>query len=274
MNGLEVFKLHTNNETFDLAQANFLIAKNVAYPDLSVEDCLGQLDALAMEAAQTLPFFTTIEDRAISLANFLFNSVEFSGNDTDYYAADNSYLNCVLDTKSGIPISLSTLYIEIARRLEMEAYGIGLPGHFVVGVHTDDEPIIFDPFNAGQILTVEDCRNLIAATQGALQGFQSTWLEPSSHRDIVTRMLNNLRQIYISGEQWAQALDVVRHLFVLQPDIATHQRDLGLLYYRNKQLRQAAHYLSEYLRHSPNADDARTVKHSLKLVLDKFSRLN
>ncbi len=274
MNGLEDFKIHINSENFNLAQANLLIAKNVAYPQLSIEAHLEKLDALALDAAQMLPFFTTIEDRAISLANYLFNQVEFSGNEADYYAADNSYLNCVLDSKTGIPISLSTLYIEIARRLELEAYGIGLPGHFVVGVHTDDEPIIFDPFNAGQILTTEDCKNLVAATQGALQGFSSTWLEPSQPQDIVIRMLNNLRHIYISHEQWAEALEVVRHLVVLQPQIAPHQRDLGLLYYRNNKLRQAAHYLSDYLRQAPNADDARTVKHSLKLVLDKFSKLN
>ncbi len=274
MKNFGVFKTHIASQNIDLGLAALQIAQNVAFPDLSVSQYLAQLDNLALQAAQIMPIFTTIEDRAMALINYLFNELPFHGNEADYYAANNSFLNQVLDMHTGIPISLSVLYIEISRRLELEAYGISLPGHFVVGVHTEDSPLIFDVFNQGQIMTVEDCQRLVHVTHGVTQPFSSEWLEPTANADILIRMLNNLRQIYIQQEAWPEALAVVQHLRVLQPTVTTLQRDEGLLHYRTGSLQKTAFHLSEYLTKTPDAADASTVKHSLSVVLNKFVKLN
>ncbi len=195
---------------------------------MNVAGYLSQFDKLAEVAGRAvhspgLP--------ALTLAQFLFDELGFSGNASDYTDPRNSYLNEVLERRLGIPISLSVLYIEIARRIGIRAEGVGLPGHFIVRVNMKQGEVIYlDPFHGGHALTEEDCRTRVATVTGGVLPFHESFLNPVQSRYILTRMLNNLKNFYASANDHPRAAKVIERLLVLNPDDVTEMRNLGVLY--------------------------------------------
>ncbi len=259
-------------EALSPARAGLLVARECAYPDLRPSEYLAQLDDLA--AAARVGAQPEGLDRALALSRWLFETMGFQGNRAEYADPRNSYLNQVLERRLGIPITLSVVYLEVAQRLDIPAHGVGLPGHFIVAVPGEDAPVFLDPFHGGRRLSVDDCAELVRKSVGFDGEFDPGWLAPTPPRDIVARMLNNLRAFYMSVEDWPLAIKIMERLSLLQPDVATHTRDLGILHYRGGAFRKASSLLNEYLAREPNASDAEAVRQARNRLLEELGRLN
>jgi regulator of sirC expression with transglutaminase-like and TPR domain len=185
------------------------------------------------------------------------------GNVDDYYDPDNSYLNRVLDRGLGAPISLSVIWMEVARRLKWPVSGLGLPGHFIIRFDDDERFILVDPFYSGRTLRIEDCRRLLEHNYDGKVAFCSRFLLPVDTRTVLVRMLNNLRNIYVASQNWQAVADVLRRLAKVEPQNAEHLHELaGLLYHRGN-VRGAHAHLSAYLRNRPDAEDQLIVRERL-----------
>ena len=273
MDGL-TFLQEINQPTINVPRAALRFARDIAYPALAIDQYLARIESLAEAARPHIVNGKTLNERAESLSDFLFYQKDYRGNRDAYFDPRNSFLNCVLDRKQGIPITLSVLYVAIARRLGMPAYGVGLPGHFIVGLFEDGQEVLIDPFNAGLRLTANDCDKLVRESTSYEGPFQPKWLAPISPLNLLARMLNNLCHAYIHQEDWNAAITVIQHLLQIQPETDFHLRDLGYLHMYNGSLRLSAQFLEEYLRRSPSAEDFESVRNSLQIVAGRLALWN
>lgn len=257
-----------------LARAALLFAREIAYPDQTPSLYLAQLDDWAAAIRREFSARDTVLTRVRHLSDFLFGAIDLRGNREDYDDPRNSFLNEVMTRRLGIPISLSVIFVEVGKRVGLKVEGVGLPGHFIAGVQAEAGRYYFDPFNGGVEITEDDAVRLVEQSTGRSGYFDTTWLDPSSPRDIIARMLNNLRGVYLQREAWPEAIAVVEHLRILQPDEVNHLRDLGVLHHHNGSPRQAADLLDAYLARAPNAPDAAVARNILATILDGYTRLN
>lgn len=238
-------------EDIDLAHAALLYARDV-YPDLDPAQYLNQLDEWAEDIRSDI---ASSIDPVATLNRFLFDDLRLQGNRRFYSDPRNSYLNQVIDRRLGLPITLSVLYIEIARRVGLPVDGIGLPGHFIVR-HLDQTGARYlDPFHHGRLLTVEDCRHLVVDLSNGALAFQPTMLEPVDAQHILTRMLNNLKNAYVQEQRFDRAVTVVDRLLDLSPNEPAHLRDLGLLHYQLNHYGPALEALQRYVVIAGTAPD-------------------
>jgi regulator of sirC expression with transglutaminase-like and TPR domain len=258
----------------NVPRAALQFARAIAYPTLNVADYMARLHDLSEEAVDFIDFQAAIDRQADQLSFFLFQDRGFRGNTADYQNPRNSFLNDVLDRHLGIPITLAAIYVDVAARLGIPAYGIGLPGHFIVGVRTPDTEIWLDPFHQGRHLDLMDCAELIRLSSGYDGPLEASWFAPAAGRDILARMLANLRASYVATRSWGPALAVIQLLRQTQPLEADHLRDLGLVYYHQRRLPQAAHFLNAYLRQKPYAGDAQMIRDGMKHLLDEWVPMN
>lgn len=190
--------LSQGDDAFNLAEAALLIAAE-REPSLDVQAYLRELDRMAAEASVYLPVRGPIRASIEGLNRYLFDDYGLIGNQVEYYDPRNSFLSDVLDRRMGIPITISVVYLEIGWRLGLPLYGIGMPGHFLLGARREDESVIVDAFNRGRECTVDQCAELITRIYGGALAFTLGMLQPATRRDIVVRMLGNLRGI--AGQQ-------------------------------------------------------------------------
>ncbi|MDX1616053.1 MAG: transglutaminase-like domain-containing protein [Candidatus Promineifilaceae bacterium] len=262
------------SQPIDLASAALQLARDVAYPGLQITAYLQRLEELTATARSQVPVSDQLGVQAELLAEHLFLRLGFRGNVESYSDPENSFLNRVLDRRLGIPISLSVLYVLVARRLEIPAFGVALPGHFVVGVQVGEQRYYFDPFHGGGRLSTADCARLVAETTGYQGPLRSEWLAPTEPKYILVRMLNNLRVTYIQRQNWPEALTVLGHLRVLDPEEAEFIRDIGLVHFRRGATVTALHWLERYLAREPEAPDAAAIRRGLKPAIDQWVRMN
>jgi regulator of sirC expression with transglutaminase-like and TPR domain len=246
------------------------------YPALSIEDYLAQLDALAEESRRRMTLGELFDplECATTLATHLFYEGHFTGNSQDYFDARNSFLNEVIDRGKGIPITLSVVFIEVARRLGVKLFGVGMPGHFLVKYSDDEQDVYFDPFNGGRILTQTDCRELIAELYQGRMSFDPSFLYAVTKKQILSRMLQNLKNIYANASDLPKLLGVVERLLILNPDALPEQRDRGLIYYGLKKYSLARIDLETYLRRSPQAEDKHKIQEVLNDIRQRQAQLN
>ena len=265
------FSRALQQKTVDVPYLALLLARAIAYPQLDVNNHLARLERLVASAA---PHVVGAAEPAQALATYLFDTEAFRGNAAAYADPRNSFLNEVLARRLGIPITLSVLYVAVARSLGIDAYGVGLPGHFIVGVNAGADALLLDPFHQGQRLTLADCHRLVRETTGYEGDLDPAWLRPATSRDTLARLLNNLRLIYVQQQAWSQARLVVEHLQIIQPDVPDHLRDMGLIYYEQGALYQAARYLERYLALAPDTPDAGAIRANLRPAFARWARRN
>jgi regulator of sirC expression with transglutaminase-like and TPR domain len=196
-----------------------------------------------------------------ALNRVLFEEMRLRGNREDYYNPRNSFLNDVLDRGLGIPITLSIVYMEVARRVGLSLSGVGMPGHFLLKHYGDDgQETLIDCFNRGDILSRQDCQSRLDEIYSGEMTMRPEFLHPISRRQILTRMLNNLKTVYLSTRNFRKALPIADLILVIYPRSPEDVKQRALLRYSMGLHGLAAEDLDEFLKMSPNASDAEEIR--------------
>jgi regulator of sirC expression with transglutaminase-like and TPR domain len=244
---------------FPLLEAAACLAQD-EYPELDVQQVLGDVDQLLARLKRRLPADAAPLQRLRVLNQFFYQDLGFGGNVNDYYDPDNSYLNAVLRTRRGIPISLAVLWIELAQGLKLNACGVGFPGHFLVRVQLPRGQVVIDPF-IGQSLSREELIERLEPYRlrgGVADDFDAPlglYLQASPPREIIARMLRNLKEIHRTQEDWPRLTAVLDRLIVLSPQAWEEYRDRGLVHAEQGLSALAVQDLETYLRHARDALD-------------------
>jgi regulator of sirC expression with transglutaminase-like and TPR domain len=237
----------------ELGPAALTIAR-IEYPALDVQRYLDRLEEMGARASRRLEGVTLSSSETIATLNeYLYEEEGFGGNRDQYDDPRNSFLNEVLDRRTGIPITLAVVYLEVARRAGLPITGVNFPGHFLLrapgGIAGDD--LIIDPFHGGALLSEFDCRQLLRNHVGDEAAFDRSLLAPATRHDIVVRMLVNLKRLYVRMRSFPQARFVSTLLLTADPSAVHELRDRGLLAYHLEDFSSALRDLEEYLRLSP-----------------------
>ncbi|MBN2319333.1 MAG: transglutaminase family protein [Acidobacteria bacterium] len=244
------------------------------YPGLDLLQYLKRLDTLAARAEVLIGRDRTPAGIIECINEVLFVQEGLRGNSEDYYNPQNYYLNEVLDRKLGIPITLSVVYMEVAKRIGFPIAGLGFPEHFLVKHMAGDREIIIDPFNLGRTLTMKDCQELLDKMGKSDESMNPTLLQPMGNRAIITRILYNLKGIYEQNEQDYEALSVIEKILLLNPGIPSEVRDRGLLYMQAGLFAKALSDLEYYLAHSTGSRDLSSIKNHNKTLRDIVCAVN
>ncbi len=262
---LEYFAaLVQEGEDIPLLEAAASIAHD-EYPELDVQQLLGDVDQLQARVQRRLPADASALQRLRTLNQFFFGDLGFAGNFNNYYDPDNSYLNAVLRTRRGIPISLAVVWLELAQGLGLQAHGVSFPGHFMLKVLLQDGQVVMDPMT-GQSLSREDLSERLEPFQRG-QGPQDDpdevplglYLQAAPARDILARMLRNLKEIHRSQQDWPRLIAVQNRLLLLLPEAWGEWRDRGLAHAEQGNARQAVVDLETYLARVERGVDAERI---------------
>ncbi len=247
----------------DLARAALLVAKE-EYPQLPVELYLARLDQIAEEvkdrlADETAPLLVLQE-----LLDMLYRRRGFGANRQAYYDPRNSFLNDVLDRGVGIPLTLGIVVLEVGWRLELPLEGVNIPGHFLVRYRGDALDLLIDPFDGGRIRFEDQAQELLDRAYGGMVRVQDSFMRRATRRDMLVRMLTNLKGVYLRVGDHKRALAAVERTLMLTPTAPSENRSRGLLLARLGRRDEAAEQLEKYLRVAPGAADAERVETMLR----------
>jgi len=241
------------DDEIDLGRAALLIAA-IENPSLEIDRQLGLLDSLAAAASRRLGADSSPHYCINTLSDYLFEEVGFKGNDEDYYDPRNSFLDEVLSRRLGIPITLSLICIEVGKRLCIPLVGVGMPGHFLI-MHREDQSLIIDPFRRGILLSEEECADSLRQVVGPNTPWKHEYLSPVSKRELIARMLRNLKGIYLNQKDYLRALRVLDRLVLIEPRTLQERRDRGVVHYQLRNYADALEDLEWYLDYNTATPD-------------------
>jgi len=280
---LEAFAqvLDRDDARIDLARACLMVAQD-AYPGLDLERYLGTLERMAMRLRASIGQAGGAEERVVALNRYLFEELGYRGNAEDYYDPRNSYLNDVIDRRTGIPITLAVLYMELGRRAGLPLAGVSFPGHFLVRLRLRAGTLVLDPFSGGAPLSEDELRERLQRVipEGLVDRRSlaelplEEFLEPATNRQILARLLRNLKGIYRERDKPQQMLEVLNRMLVVAPEASAELRDRGIVYQRLECYRAALQDLSAYVEREPDAPDFDDVRVRLMEVSALCARLN
>lgn len=253
------------DEAIDLAKAALYMAQE-EYPSLEVDTYLNTLDTMADEVRKRLPQEFYPLKVIHCLNNYFFEELGFQGNTQEYYDPRNSYLNQVIERRTGIPITLSLIYLEVAKRINFPMAGVGMPGHFLIRPTLDDMAIYVDPYHQGEIMFEQDCQDRLRQVYGESALLQSSHLETVSAKTLLMRMLANLKMIYLHHRDVPRTLSAIDRILLMFPRAAAELRDRGLLYYQQGRLLEARRDLETYLYERPAGNDAFEIRQVLAQI--------
>lgn len=258
--------LVADDESLPLTEAALAIAQD-AYPDLDVQGTLAEIDELALRVKKRMPEGIDVRQQVTFLNRVFFREMGFGANLNDFFDPDNSHLNVVLKRRRGIPISLAVLYLEIAGQLGLPVKGVSFPGHFLLRVSLSDGDAMLDP-TTGRTLSESDMVEMlepyVTSAGDSVARALRMLLEPATRREIVARMLRNLKSVYLQTERWERLLGIQQRLVILLPESIEEVRDRGFAYARLDYLRPALEDLEHYLDERPDAEDATVVESQLQ----------
>ena len=240
--------------SIDLAKAALYLAQE-DYPTLVVGEYLTQLDTFAAEVSNRLPDEHYPLKVIQTINQYLFGELGFAGDTDDYYDPQNSYLNRVLERRRGIPITLSLVYLEIARRIDFPMVGVGMPGHFLMRPTLDEMEVFVDAFHEGEVMFPEDCGDRLREVFGRPVELRPEFFQEVSPRQFLARMLTNLKMIYIRKGDLDHTLAAIERILLLFPEASLELRDRGLIYYEKGRWDEAIPDLTQYLTALPLAKD-------------------
>lgn len=264
------------DDALDLALGALLIAAAEQYPQLDVDAYLRQLDAFGETLARRLRPDIGPTDAIRSLNRYLFEELGFHGATEDYYDPRNSFLNEVIDRREGIPITLAIVYMRLGRRLGLRLAGVSFPGHFLVRCAVHEGTVVLDPFHRGASLGIADLQKRLAAGPGGepARADVAALLAPAHPREILARLLRNLRGIYLQYHQHAEALAATTRILALTPGNASEWRERAGLHLVLECFRAALGDFQRYLALAPDADDTDAVRVRIVELQQLCARLN
>jgi regulator of sirC expression with transglutaminase-like and TPR domain len=257
-------------EAFDLLEACFLVAAE-EYPALDISRESARVEAIGAEALRRVGTLANLFARLDAIRELLFEELGFRGSADSYDDPRNSFLNEVLNRRIGLPITLSILYVEVARRAGVRASGVALPGHFVARADDESRTVFVDPFRGGAVITEDDCRELTARATGRASLFRREMLLSTTPAATLLRLLHNLKRVYLAREDYARAHAAVERLLIVAPDEHREIRDRGFLHAHLGRTGAAVADLETYLSLSPRAPDAESVRGRLAWLVRKLS---
>ncbi len=250
----------------DLAAPALLIAR-LGYPTLDPAPYLDRLEQMGEDMARRLDSTGPTDPHGPlhSLNRYLFEDQGFAGNATDYDDLRNSFLNQVLERRTGIPITLALVYIEVARRAGIQVEGVNFPGHFLLRFplgpgEAPESSVVMDPFDGGAVLSETDCRALLRRHAGGTVDFAPTLLRPATKQQILVRMLVNLKRLYVRMRSFPQGRAITELLLAINPSALSELRDRGLLAYHLNDYTAALRDLEAYLQFASRRDDGEETK--------------
>ncbi len=274
---LEYFAaLVRDDAAFPLLEATAAVATD-EYPECDVQQVLSDVDQLLGRVRRRLPTDAAAMHRLRVLNQFFFHELGFGGNVNHYYDPGNSYLNEVLRTRRGIPITLAVLWFELAQGLGLQARGVNFPGHFMLKVNLPQGQVVLDPFT-GHSLSREDLSERLEPykrRQGLVDEFDvpvGLYLQSATPRDILARVLRNLKEIHRAQQDWPRLLAVQERLVILLPEDWSERRDRGLAWAEMGQPDKAVADLEAYLAHAEDALDADELTQRLTGLRDASNR--
>ena len=267
---LKALKSETSQTPLDVPA---LELATIEFPLIIVPHFVEILDSHAVELSERISDETDGQEFVEIANDYLFEELGFTGNDDDYYNAHNSCLNEVLANRTGIPISLAVVYMEIARRLAKPVYGIGLPGHFLVKYDDGAFEAYIDVFHGGRLMTGSECLALVADTVGPDDAPNAEILEPVGSRQILIRMLNNLRLIYFRTKEHYKTAEVLNLLIEASPGSADEHLQRAVVSGQLRRFRAAVRDFEEYLRLAPGTTNRNEIERQIGLIQKYLAQL-
>ena len=257
----------------ELATGALLIAQS-EYRELNIENYLSQLDEMADAVRERIQEATLPEQHITELNRYLFQEKGFTGNTDNYYALGNNFLNFVLDKRTGIPITLGVVYIEVGRRAGLPLVGVNFPGHFLVRYQREHLDILLDVFENGSFMCEDALRAKLQETHGESVPLESSMLTEATDKEILARILRNLTRAYTLLENYDKALTAAERITWLLPNAAADYRLLGYLQYKNHAYGEGIAAFETYLQLSDAPPDATAVERNIQHLQRLLSRLN
>ena len=265
----------------DLARACLMIAQD-AYPGLEVDRYVGEIERMATRLRGRMKPNWGAEERVVALNQFLYEELGYWGNVEDYYDPRNSYLNEVIDRKTGMPITMSILYMEVGRRIGLALEGVSFPGHFLVRLKMRGGMLVLDPFLGGAPQSEDELRRRVKRVipDGVADDLPASelpldqFLEPATNRQILSRVLRNLKGIYREADKPERMLDVLNRMLLVTPGASAELRERGLVYQRLECYRAAFKDLTDYAEREPDAPDLDEVRAKVMELTTLCRKLN
>lgn len=267
--------LERPEDSICLAEAALLVAEG-QYPGLDIEDYLGRIDGYARELQERLGDDAGPTARLGALNQYLFQELGFAPDTDNYYDPRNSFLNDVLERRRGIPLSLSILYIAVGRRLGLDLRGVSFPGHFLVKCPVDGGVVVLDPYYRGLSLSLEDLQKRLREVRGGevSRAIVSEMLVSAAPREVMVRMLRNLKSIYLKAQRFNDALAVLEWIVPLAPAEHEEVRDRGIVYQELECFRAALADFERYVAREPKAPDAEAIRGRIVEMQKRAAQLN
>ena len=262
--------LVAEDEGFALLEAAISVAQDEV-PGLDAQAVLAQVDALAQRLERRVPADAVVLQKLRFLNRFFFQDLGFAGNVNDYYDRRNSYVHEVLATRRGIPITLALIYMELAAHIGLNARGVSFPGHFLVKLRAGQGEVVIDPMS-GRSLSRDELEERLAPYRrargltGEFEAPLGLFLQAAPPREVIARLLRNLKELHGEAQDWPRLLAVCERLVVLLPQDIEQRRDRGLALAALGRVEDAAQDLQAYLRQQPDADDADAVRERLRAL--------
>jgi regulator of sirC expression with transglutaminase-like and TPR domain len=263
-----------DDERIDLLRAALTFAR-IEYPELDPAPYIAQVEALSQRVASRIDDAGDPVQCIAALNYVLFDEEMFRGNTADYYNPRNSFINDVLDRRLGIPITLALLYMEVGRRAGFQLFGVGMPGHFMLKHYDlDGRSFFIDAFERGSVLSEEDCKRKIESIHAGQIRLRPEFLLIVTRRQMLTRMLNNLRTIYLSRRDFRRAVQVVDLILVIYPRSPEDVKQRAALRYNLHEYKGALSDFEEYVKMAPDASDVDEIRHTVLGLRRSMAMMN
>ena len=256
----------SKNPNYNLVEKCLKMAQILEYPELNISKYVEKINEMGNSLKIKIGQVKNSTYHISMLNEYLFDELSFDGAEEDYYDPGNSFLNVVLDKKTGIPITLSIIYAEVAKSIGLDLQIIGFPGHVIVKYK---EEIILDPFYSGRLLTIEDLEEILDRNFGEGVGFVPEYLNEATTEQLLTRLLRNLKNAYTQSYAYNNAMKCTDMILGMQPESPEEIRDKGILEERLLRYDKAIPLLNKYLELQPEADDADFILELIKSVREK-----
>ena len=257
------------NPRFTLVEKCLKLSQTLEYPDLNITDYIQKLYSMGEDLKNSLSEVKNPTYLVSMLNEYMFDGSGFSGDNDDYYNPKNNFLNVVLDKKSGIPITLSIIYVQLANHIGLDLRPVGFPSHFLVKY---SEELILDPFNRGRLLSIENLQEILDRNYGGSVEFSPDFLNEIGPEQILIRIGRNLKNSYTQSFNYTMALHCINMILGIEPESPEEIRDKGILESRQLKYEIALRSLNRYLEIAPEADDVDYVLDLIRNIKEKFNQ--